>query len=330
MEIIKENDKSKNKFLTFQSKYYDLENNFEFNQDNWKINGMIFASTALFIPFLMSLTSFLFFDLQTNETTQLIVELIKIISIAIGFIILGTKKTMKKYIKNGYGWLFFYTVIPIVSQIIFGIFAIFLMNNSEYFIAIIGIISAVISMLSLSIWIIIVDKKITKIIKESFKIHPGSIIVTGLIGSLIAIVLINFAFSYLEALWSDGIADNQNALISILDPESTASMNQKIIYAILLGVYVVIIAPFIEEVVVRHCWNLNTSNKWFAFITSSIFFGFLHYGSTGDFAFALSYTASGFIFGGLFLWSKGNITVVWLVHLFNNIFAFIILLMATF
>gem|GEM_PF-5962499 len=38
-------------------------------------------------------------------------------------------------------------------------------------------------------------------------------------------------------------------------------MNQKIIYAILLGVYVVIIAPFIEEVVVRHCWNLNTSNK---------------------------------------------------------------------
>lgn len=330
MEMIEENDKSKNRFLAFQSKYYDLENNFEFNQDNWKINGMIFASTALFIPFLMSLTSFLFFDLQTNEVTQLIVELIRIISITIGFIILGTKKTMKKYIKNGYGWLFFYTVIPIISQIIFGIFAVFLMNNSEYFMAIIGIMSAVISMLFLSIWIIIVDKKMTKTIKESFKIHPGSMIVTGLIGSLIAIILINFAFSYLESLWSDGIAANQDALISILGPESSASMNQKIIYAILLGVYVVIIAPFIEEAVVRQCWNLNTSNKWFGFITSSIFFGFLHYGSTGDFAFALSYTAAGFIFGGLFLWSKGNITVVWLAHLFNNIVAFIILLISVF
>lgn len=318
-----EKQKEKQNFKGFQNKYYNLNNNFEFDKDNWKVNGMIFAASALFFPFLFTLICFLVFNLSTNQTTQLTVNLVQMVSIAVGFSVLYARN--KSYIVSGKGWLFFYTIIPTCIVLVLGQVVISLFGGGDTAIALGGMLLNIIGTGVVLLLILLIDKKLVVYIKESFQKHWKSLVVTGIIGAIILIAA-QYGTGAMESLWTSSTSKNQDNIIGILKKDSGASVGEKTIYGILIGIYTMLLAPLVEELVFRYCWNLNTANKWFGFITSALYFGYLHYGVTGDFEHALSYTCAGFVLGGVFLFTKGNVVASWMAHFLNNAFAFIVII----
>ncbi|AHI52465.1 CPBP family intramembrane glutamic endopeptidase [Spiroplasma culicicola] len=312
------------KFYKWHNKNYKLEDNqFRYNLVNWKTDGMIFLSCAFFIPVLFSLIGFFFFDLKTNNYTQATVELAKLISAAVGLFLLGQRHSRILW-SGGFAWYFLYVLAP---QFIVLILAFIPFENSDIF----NMLAMLISGAAVLIIILKFDRVITKRMKETFKNHLGTLIVTSLI-AFVAMFLISTMFfsSLIENTWLNlAQAENQNSLTGPLNDANT-STTVKIIYVIILFAYAVVVAPLLEEIVIRQSWFVNIGNKWAGLIFSSLFFGFMHYGTTGDYEHFLSYTSAGFCLGAVFIFSKANVTYSWMVHLLNNLTAFILMIIGAF
>ncbi|AOG60070.1 CAAX amino terminal membrane bound protease [Spiroplasma helicoides] len=304
---------SQKSFLDFQNKYYETSESFNFNGLNWKVDGIIFVTAGLFVPLFFSIIAVTLFGLKTNPSAQVVIQFVQIISVMLGFIVLF-QKHRSIYLKQGYAWEFFYFVLPIVFILIASLLSA-LENNIKV------MMLELIPKLILAIFIIVYDKRLVKKIKETFKNHLGSLVVTVIIGTIVMVGVSLFLTEIVETrLFKLGDSNNQNALIGVLN-DPNAAKSTKIGYAILLMAYAVIVAPFVEEVVFRYCWFLNSSNKWFGLITSAIVFGFIHYGITGDYEHLLSYTWGGAVLGGVFVFTKGNTTHTWLMHFLNNLYS---------
>ncbi|QGS51565.1 CPBP family glutamic-type intramembrane protease [Spiroplasma tabanidicola] len=308
-----------NKFTNFQEKVYGLTTSgFNFKSLKWKTDGLIFLASTLFFPFLISVMAKLLFT--WSDKTETALQFIYIISVTVGAIVLIAYHK-SGYFKYGYAWQFLFVIIPLLALILVIAFS----NANQYILA---MVVNLVPKFILLILILYIDKKTRKIIIETFKKHWLTLLITCVFGFII-IIGINLLVSGVieQKLFKLAESKNESNLAGALSDQN-ASKTTKITYAILLVLYAVMVAPFVEEMAFRSAWFLNVSNKWLAYVTSSIAFGFIHYGFSGDFEHVLSYSAGGFILGGVFIWTKGNITYSWLVHMGNNLFAVIVLLVS--
>ncbi|QBQ07332.1 CAAX amino terminal membrane bound protease [Spiroplasma gladiatoris] len=313
--LSKNNEIKNQNFKDFQDKYYGLSNEFKFNSLNWRTDGMIFIFSTLFIPLICCLIAKILFPATDSSASAL--QMIYIISASIGALALITIHK-GGYFKYGYAWQFLFIVIPLLA-ILLGI--VFSSINKD----ILNMLANLIPKLVLLVLIVVIDKRLIKRIIETIKKQWKPLIITVVVGFILMILIGTFFSSVIEGLlFKLPESKNQESLKGLLD-NADIGMGYKVVYALLLFMYSVIVAPFVEEVAFRNAYFLNVSNKWLAFVTSSIAFGFIHYGFTGDFSHALSYSAGAFVLGGIFVWTKGNVTHTWLIHFANNLFAIILL-----
>ncbi|MGL4616756.1 MAG: lysostaphin resistance A-like protein, partial [Mycoplasmoidaceae bacterium] len=134
--------------------------------------------------------------------------------------------------------------------------------------------------------------------------------------SVIGVISFILAFSILGGI-TLGIGGGQS------DNESNIQNSLNSPYAITVMFFViVIVAPLIEEFVFRSAIAEVTSNKWWAWPISTIFFAFVHISSSGDWINILAYIPMGLI-SGFFYYKFRNITFPILLHFGNNLIAFI-------
>ncbi|AHB35952.1 CPBP family intramembrane glutamic endopeptidase [Spiroplasma apis] len=316
-------------FKSWQDKHFSTNHNFKFDILNWKTDGMIFASSALFVPLLLSIIFTIFFNLQSSVNVQATLQILTLISVGVGFIF-NYMRNGSGFWKNGYGWFYIYTFLQPVLALLLSIFLLSIPNSDD----IKSFLTIGLYIVSTTILVILVmtkDRTIFKRIKETLKTQKVKLLLVTFVGIVLILAICQGIFVYLYN-WIfniKGESNNQESLIGPLKNKNTPTIT-KVIYLSILFIYVVLLAPICEEIVTRNCWFLNVSNKWFAYITSSIYFGFLHFGFTGDYIHSLSYISSGFILGGAFILTKGNVTYSWMLHLTNNLISFILILVSIF
>lgn len=100
--------------------------------------------------------------------------------------------------------------------------------------------------------------------------------------------------------------------------------------AILLVLTVVILGPFVEEVVFRKSFFGLIKNKWIALAASSLLFTFIHVSQEPSLVYSLvnsiSYLGGGLAFGIIYLKNEKNIALVILAHSFYNLISVLPLL----
>ncbi|WP_339034335.1 CPBP family intramembrane glutamic endopeptidase [Spiroplasma endosymbiont of Cantharis rufa] len=315
----------KEKVNKFRDKHFSLseETKFRFDILNYKTDGMIFITSVLIVPFILSL----FIALFGNNNKE-VFALLYLISVIIGMVF-NILRNGPGFFKGGYFWIYLLIIGPQIVFIFTGLIMLLInsaLNNDE---ELISAFSSILTMILTEVIIIILaifyDRKIFKRFKETLKNKWKEIIIIGFAGTVILYFVSTFIFLNLieTNLIGASESENQKKLIGILR-DSDKSI--KITYIILLFILTVIVAPFCEELCLRNCFNLNASNRWLGFVGSAMFFGFVHYGSAFDFQHILSYSSAGFILSGVFLFTKGNMTFSWIVHLLNNLLAFILIL----
>lgn len=125
--------------------------------------------------------------------------------------------------------------------------------------------------------------------------------------------------------------------ICSLFSQTDNSLNQMTIELICKNGYLVpmffltvIFAPISEELVFRKSVFGLFRNKWVGLVVSSIGFGLIHVLGGGDYIYLISYAASGFVLGGIYLYSNKNIYASIIAHMINNGFSFIMIVMMMF
>ncbi|KLL03175.1 MAG: CAAX amino protease family protein [Mycoplasmataceae bacterium CE_OT135] len=95
---------------------------------------------------------------------------------------------------------------------------------------------------------------------------------------------------------------------------------------VLWGLYIIIWAPFFEELVFRWLVFETFGKNYLSVLISTLTFGFSHYWSGQSIVFALPYLIMGFALA--YLYRKKNYNILWPMafHFSNNLIAFIFLL----
>ncbi|AUM62361.1 CPBP family intramembrane glutamic endopeptidase [Spiroplasma monobiae] len=312
----------------FRSKHFDLseEAKFRFDILNYKTDGMIFLSTVLIIPFILSImVSFI----QPGEQGKINFQILYLVSVCVG-LIFNCIRNKNGLFKGGYLWIYIFILAPqvigvLISSITLAIFELTEENK--------GVVNSFVSVVTMIVTEIIIialvlkfDRKIFKRIIETFKTKWKELLVVSIFGLILLSIIVTIIINWLiETLWFGlGESSNQEALKSILNGDYGKTI--RIAYIIPLFILTVVTAPLAEEICMRNSFNLNASNRWLGFVGSAMFFGFIHYGPAFDFEHILSYSAAGFILSGIFLYTKGNMTYSWTIHLLNNLLAFILII----
>jgi hypothetical protein len=124
----------------------------------------------------------------------------------------------------------------------------------------------------------------------------------------------------------------------VFDYAQPVSLNQQAIERSLLsstGVLMIIVtvlfAPVIEELIFRKAMFRFFKNQWAAMIISSLIFGLIHVASETNFmAFftnLITYSASGFALGYIYIRNKHNVWSVILVHAVSNAVSIVAILL---
>ncbi|MGL4617266.1 MAG: lysostaphin resistance A-like protein [Mycoplasmoidaceae bacterium] len=229
---------------------------------------------------------------------------IKVFCSTIGIIWLFKKNT-SLFLKNRF-WilLYFYPGRLIISQILFYTN---IDNDSLNLIA-----SVIIPFIILGIYFI-KNHDFIKQIKVFFnKNNVKFFILLSIIG-FFAFILFFSIFGLITLGIGGGNPDN----------ESNIQNSLKGPYAISIMFFsIVIIAPLMEEFVFRSAIAEISSNKWWMWPISAIFFAFVHISRSGDWINLLIYMPMGLV-NGFFYYKFRNITFPILLHFGNNLIAFI-------
>ncbi|AXF57404.1 CPBP family intramembrane glutamic endopeptidase [Salicibibacter kimchii] len=138
--------------------------------------------------------------------------------------------------------------------------------------------------------------------------HLGWSVLLGIGGLFAAIFAQNIAFQLQQLLYDAPVeSENTQMLLDIMTEN------------IWLLVAVVILGPILEELVFRQAifgHLYRKMNFFWAALISSVVFSVIHL----DFMHILVYTAVGFVFAGLYVWSK-RIIVPIIAHVLMNAFA---------
>ena len=168
------------------------------------------------------------------------------------------------------------------------------------------------------------------LIKDYKRIDDTNKFCLYIIFSLIALFIVNILSSMLQNLIVSGVSKNEETIQTIY--------KNKLSFCILFP-QVVILAPFVEELIFRRSFFNIFKNKYIALIITTLIFGFMHVTSTYQsliktydfntsiyytFGYAIPYLANGLLFGLIYIKSDKNIYVSMMVHLINNFSASIL------
>lgn len=111
-------------------------------------------------------------------------------------------------------------------------------------------------------------------------------------------------------------SDNQKSLNILLKSTWTT---------ILLGFFTIFIAPIFEELTIRNGIYTMSSNRWFGFLGSLLYFSSIHVFDAGDWEDIVFYLGTGIVLSFIFLIANGNIFYSISCHAIFNVLAFVLL-----
>jgi len=122
----------------------------------------------------------------------------------------------------------------------------------------------------------------------------------------------------LELLGVSGTSENEETIASMFSSDTFSIVS--------LFLLLVVFTPFLEEMVFRKSIYGLIKGRWgsvAAIIISGSVFGLMHVVSYGDFIQSIPYIAMGLSFGYMYYRSKENVFVTIVMHMINNLIAFI-------
>ncbi|WP_338970111.1 CPBP family intramembrane glutamic endopeptidase [Spiroplasma endosymbiont of Labia minor] len=306
----------------------DIYYPYDFGAYNAKTEGTIFIFLALVIPFIFTVILSMF-GMSHNSNLQLTNIVIALISAAIAFMIIFTRQG--KLIWTSGAFIFYmFIAIPIVTSLFSALVILIIGLNSndenyQFNLSLISILIQTIMEIILIVFGLVYTKNLSKKLLETFKTSWKLLLICVPIGILILYFIPDFIFTFLLGkLWpaSGESSDNQNTLVDLISGVGF----KKVIGIIALFAFSVLVAPLCEELSTRHAWFLSCGNRWTGWITSAIYFGYMHVSQTGDFTHIIAYFASGLCLATFFNISRGNVTYNWLIHMGYNLLTFILML----
>ncbi|PPE06772.1 CPBP family intramembrane glutamic endopeptidase [Mesoplasma corruscae] len=324
MKSIKNYFKNMDKTLKFESNI-DSNLEFKFNIYRPKVEGVIFTTFVLIIPFFLLLLISLILKpnaYNTDEKNNSIVALrsvlllsSQILSATIGAYILY-KRDNQLFLKTSIFGVFAFIILPFAIVIII-ISIINLISNNEI---LTGFSSLIIQgVVEVGIAYLMLKKAINlklRIKKTLQKNKKELLFLTFVIGWLMLII------SMLSTLLITQKTSNQESLENLLHNSSKIVV---VFYLILLFAFTVVIAPFVEEIVIRDGIFTACGNKWFGFVVSSLCFAMIHVFNDGDIQNIWIYLLPGIVLSATFIYTKGNVTYTWLIHALSNFISFILI-----
>lgn len=330
MKKTKKNFQKLSAFFNFESNMNkDLQ--FKFNVYNPKIEGLIFTLFILVIPFIFVFVSKMVFDFSiisklgsdqekkdAKELQSTIALVIQIACAIIGMIWLFTRDN-KMFLRSSVFGIFAFILLPFIAAVIIGGFIeIFIKGWKPIFdiflpIFVSGIAEVIIAVLML--------KKVVNLkerILSTLKNNKAQLFIIVSLASLVV-----FISSILIGIVAKNSSENQAWLENPLHNESKVVV---ISYALVLFLFTVVIAPFVEEITMRDAIFTGTGNKWLGFIVSTLFFALTHVYASGDLQNIWMYLIPSVVFSGVFAYTKGNVTYTWLAHALSNLISFIIII----
>lgn len=161
-------------------------------------------------------------------------------------------------------------------------------------------------------------------LKQMFKLVIQNKFILFIIFFVVGILsyyLLNFVFRIIQNTYETGSSNNQTSVVDTFDFIRPLNF-------ILMFIFVVLLAPIIEELLYRYIFQNIFDNKWYSIIISTIFFAFIHVQHTYDWEHFLTYLPLGIVSGTIYKLLK-NINVSISIHMGVNLVAFIIILLQT-
>lgn len=320
----------KNKLERIQIPIRSVNSDYEydFNIQNYKLEGLISLFTILIIPLISSIILTFIFNMNgTSNWTNVTQMGITVICAAIGFFIIY-QRSNKHFWSDGLANVYLFVFVPVGFTLGGTIVVASLIGNGDkeklnVVSQFTTIICQGISEVIIITFALIKNKVLLARIKKTFCDNWKMIILVCSIAFLVLFLLSTIIFNY---GWNQLFPDkensqNQSQLVELIHSKNTTI---KIAYIFVLFIFSVIIAPLCEEISCRDSVYTNSGNMWLGLCYSSIFFGFLHFGSTGDFINSPSYLSAGFVLSFLFIICRGNMTYTWITHMLYNLVAFVL------
>ncbi|ATG97614.1 CPBP family intramembrane glutamic endopeptidase [Mesoplasma lactucae] len=304
---------------------------FFFNLYDWKTDGMIFLTTALFIPFVFLFIFRFALGMSTdnpvidNNYIQLIYLAITLISAVVGFMIFWNRDK-ELFLKSGSFILYCFILIPnVVSFVVVMIASLAGMKSDSDVLPFLSIWTQIASEIIVIILAFVKTSGLKERVKQTFKENWLMLLITTVITVAIFYALVAVAYGAIFKNTPLSLSEASNNQSSLEDGLSEShSMTYRVFYAISLFVLTVLIAPITEELASRNAWFAGVGNKTLGLFTTALFFGMLHTQS-GDVEHILNYVLAGFILSSVFLSARGNVTYNWLTHAGYNLVTIIVI-----
>ncbi|ATZ18257.1 CPBP family intramembrane glutamic endopeptidase [Mesoplasma melaleucae] len=295
------------------------EAKFKFNVFNLLIDGIIFATSILFVPLIVLIILKFTIHGNTAEDTANYINLVfvpvQIICSAVGCLILY-KRDNQLFIRTNAIGIYAFIVVPFLFVIILGSLILAVAGNSNVTSQLVSIILQTIAEIIIGVILFIKVPFLKERIILTLKNEWKKVLSVAFIMSIV-LFAVSFGLSFLAKETS-----NQSALEDLYNSSSVAL---KVIYSILLFIFSVIVAPMVEELAFRDSIFTGVGNKWFALIVSSLAFAMVHV-SMGDVENIYVYFIPGLILSATFIFTEGNVTYTWLAHLGSNFITFILMI----
>lgn len=295
------------------------EAKFKFNVFNPLIDGIIFATSILFVPLIVLMILKFTIHGNTEKDTanyiNLVFVTVQIICSAVGCFILY-KRDNQLFIRTNAIGIYAFIVVPFLFVIILGSLILAIAGNNNVTSQLVSIILQTIAEIIIGIILFIKVPFLKERILLTLKNEWKKVLI---VASIMTVVLfaISFGLIFLAKKTS-----NQSALEDLYNNSSVAV---KAIYSIFLFIFSVIVAPMVEELAFRDSIFTGVGNKWFALIVSSLAFSMVHVGM-GDVENIYVYFIPGLILSATFIFTEGNVTYTWLTHLGSNFITFILMI----
>jgi membrane protease YdiL (CAAX protease family) len=309
---------------------------FNFKLVNPVADGIIFITMILIIPFLAAIIAYVAFPEISSSTTSIGVLVVSLITAIAGFTI-SFLRSREKFWKDGLGFAYLFVIMPdivvmvgslILASFIAGKTDEWKMEYQDVLNAFISMSCQMIAEIGIIVWFMLRSTSGWATLKLTFKDNWKMILIIVPIAVIALYFISQFLFGYVYDLVfkiSDD-SKNQNQLLALID---NPKAEIKISYIILLFISTILIAPLCEEISTRYSFFSNIGNKWVALVCSSLYFGFIHCGQTGDFIHLPTYIAAGVVLSMVFIVARGNYTYNWLTHVLMNLISFILILATT-
>lgn len=322
---LKKKDNEKRSWYQIPKRNVNYYHEFNFELTDWKTDGLIFLSSVVIIPFLISIFLYTLFPNTSDSIKQIVSQFIPVVTALVGFFF-TLQRTRNNFWKKGLAFAYLFVIIPVFCVFFVSLLASFVSKESVKDLTTATLLSTIVQIISeVAIFVIFFnkDQDCSSVLKQTFKQNWKLL----LLYVFCATIVLGFISEYLLGILFNQLtlvkdnSTNQQALIGPL-----FSSNKAIVYsyAVLLFISSVLVAPLCEEICTRYSFFGNVGNKWVSLIFCSLYFGYIHCGSSGDFVHLPSYLSAGIILSLVFISCRGNFVYSWMTHTMLNLIILII------